>query len=121
MAILGPQIIVVERNAAGSYVDGVYVPGVADPPFQVVGSVDVMNNRIVDMLPEGARTRARFILYCDSQQPKLKVTDLSDPRNGDKLTVQGKSYRVTEIGDWTHHVIGVPHVQYVMLEIGDDE
>jgi hypothetical protein len=121
MAILGPQTITVERNAAGTYVDGVYVPGAADAPFTVVGAIDVAPPRIVDMLPEAARVRARWTLYCDSLQTALKVTDLAVPRSGDKLTVRGFSYRVTEVGDWTHHSMGVPHRQYIMLEIGDDE
>jgi hypothetical protein len=118
--ILGRKTLKVVRDIGRAHVGGQYQPSLA-PPFFVVASVQPMDPKAVEMLPESARLSAKFALFADALQPELKTTELSGQTEADRVEYRGKQYRVTSLGDWTAHAAGIPHNAYAMLLIGDDE
>ena len=116
------ETLTVDRVAPGSYVSGLWVNGAASD-FTIDGSVQPFQFRSRQLLPEGMRTFAKYKFFADSpDQPKLISVDIGDFQNGDTVTrSDGNSYKVFEVADWSHDVDGCPHVEYALLEVGDDE
>ena len=61
MRLLGALGLSVTRTD-GSYVDGVWTPGVAST-FAIEGSIQPMSGRELLLLPEGQRSRGAWTLY----------------------------------------------------------
>jgi len=122
MTILAPKKFTIRRQSeAGSYVYGKWVPSTTTDQFTVIGSLQPLNAREIEMLPEGTRTKARFSFYCESNQPFLKTTDLNGQKGSDRFLWNGNEYLVFAIGDWQLHLNGIPHKAYVLIEVGNDE
>ncbi len=122
MTLLGTVPLTVTRQAAGSYVDGEWVDGGGGPStFTVVGSVQPISPELLDMLPEGARVSARFVVYVEASEPDVYTVDVGGQVRPDRIEYQGRDYMVQSVGDWTSHVTGIPYREYTMLAVGEDE
>lgn len=120
MSILGEQPLMVTRDSGGSYVDGKYQANPA-PPFRMLASVQPLDPEMIQRLPEGARTSAKFALFADDMQPVLRTAQLNPLTESDIVEYLGRAYRLESLGDWTAHSDGLPHFAYAMIKIGDDE
>lgn len=117
--VLGIEQLLVTRRVGG-YSDHEYVVAV-DSTFDILISLQPVGGRILEQLPEGARTRARWAGYASIDQPVLRGTDLATQEPPDLITRDGVEYEVHAIADWTGHDQGLPHHAYVLMAIGDDE
>lgn len=119
--ILAPnKFTIIRENEAGSWAYGKYVPG-ETTRFTVIGSLQPLKAREVELLPEAARTKAKFSFYCEDNQEYLKTTDLNGSKGADRLLWNNREYMLFGIGDWQLHLSGVPHKAYVLIEAGVDE
>lgn len=119
--ILAPNnFSIIRESEAGSWVNGKWVPG-ETTRFTVTGSLQPLTQREVEMLPEAARTKAKFAFYCENNQEFLKTTDLAETKGADRLLWNGREYMLFGVGDWHLHLTGVPHKAYALIEVGVDE
>lgn len=111
---------VIREDVPGAYVNGEYVRGETSE-FTVEGSIQPANPREVEQLEEGARTRARWSLYCDEDQRILKTTDLDVGAGADRVMHKGQEYLLFAVDDFTGHQDGLPYRGYLLIEIGKNE
>jgi len=72
------------------------------------------------MLPEAARTTARFIIYAHDDQPEVYTIETYQPGfSADTIAYKGKAYLVTTDGDWADMPLG--YNGYILLAYGPDE
>lgn len=105
--ILGSSVFTVTRSAAGAFVDGFYVAG-ATTTWSVRGSLQPLNERELQLLPEASRTQARWILLYDSKQTEIIA--------GDNVSAKGGNYLALLLQDWTLHT-ALPYRAVVLGEI----
>ncbi len=91
------------------------------PTFNVRASVQPVTPELIDQLPEGARTSARFVMYAPAGEPLIITADIGEQRRPDIVTYNGRNYKTQSIGDWSAHTTGLPHQELVMVQVGDDE
>ena len=122
MSQLGEVTMTVTRKLPGSYVapDDAWVDG-GETTFDLVASVQPVTPQLAEMLPEGSRESARFSMYAEVDQPVLYTVDIDEGRRPDRVEYNGRSYWTQSIGDWTTDSDGIPHYEYVMLSVGDEE
>jgi hypothetical protein len=121
MSVLGEVTMPITRLDPGAWVDGEWVNGASAGALSITASVQPVTPELIDMLPEGARTSARFVMYAEAGQTQMITADIGESRRPDRVTFQSRDYMVQSIGNWSAHVTGLPHQEYVMLQVGDDE
>jgi len=118
--LLGSRQLSVRRPAKGTYVDGVYVKG-ADASLTVVGALQPLNFREIEMLPEGQRQRARFKLYT---YDLMQIATPEDETIGDRVDVDDLTLIVHGLADYANALpqtfgtlqpCGVNHRKYLLL------
>jgi hypothetical protein len=122
MSQLGEVTMTVTRKLPGAYVPpgDVWVDG-ADSTFAFTASVQPITPWLAEMLPEGSRASARYSMYAEIDQPVLYTVDIDEGRRPDRVEYKGRSFWVQSIGDWTSDDDGIPHYEYVLLSVGEDE
>ena len=97
MKLLNLETLTVTRYAAGAYgSDGVYVPG-STTTLTVQATVQPLNGKDLQILPEGLRTREAFKLYTATE---LRTTDQTAGTLSDIVTRGGALYDVQQVGPW---------------------
>jgi len=114
---LGQQSLTVTRQT-GSYVDGVWTLA-ADSTFGIVGSIQQLSARELQLLPEGERTREQRILYSLTQLRTAKLDTQVPP---DEVTYDGRQWRVQDRRYYDQATAGpLQHYRYRLVAVGDDE
>ncbi len=124
MTQLGEVTMTVTRQAPGDYnaITGKWEDGGGGPStFEIVASVQPVTPQLAEMLPEAARESARFSMYAEVDQPQLITVDIGSRRRPDRVEYAGRNYWCQSIGDWSTDTDGIPHYEYVMLSVGEDE
>jgi hypothetical protein len=119
MSLLGSEIVTVTPQTQ-ALVSGKYklVPGT---PYTVRGTVLPVPGQVLAMMPEGARTSARFVLYVEGN-PAIVTTDNASPEKpADRITRGGFEYTVTSNLDLSVHTTGLPHRSFILHRKGGDE
>jgi len=119
LTILALQTLAASRRG-GNYVDGQYALSTV-ATFPLRASVQPIERETAQQLPEGARKRAKFVLYADDRESALRVVSQGNLGPSDLIEFRGESYELMAIGDWTTHAAGIPHREYIMLSVGEDE
>ena len=104
--ILGARSYIVTRSAPGSFSGGYYVPG-AGSTWTIEASKQPLDARTLDLLPEGARTEARWSLLFDDGQELAA---------GDRVAIDGVPYLVMALSDWRDHE-ALPYRSAVLGEV----
>ena len=117
MTLLGQETLTVTPYTV-TETNGVLTPS-AGTPFTVKGTVLPISDRALEMLPEGARTSARFELYVEGTSPTPQTA--STGRAADRTVWGGRTYKLIATRDYTQHTTGLPHRRYVLAEVGSDE
>lgn len=91
------------RRAAGTYVNGVFVPG-AETPLSIESSVQPASEIELRLLPEARREDGAYSLRSESEI-----------RNGDIFTLFGDEYEVLRLQVWQNGVI--PHYMAVAVRM----
>lgn len=115
----------VHRTAQGSVVDGDFVPG-SPSEFPVVGVLDPLTPKQIEQLPEGSRTKAKWQLTLDADQPELRSVDIVGDTAADRVAYKGRLLVVHAIWDASDPPLGSPggelaHRHYHLTEEGADE
>jgi hypothetical protein len=72
------------------------------------------------MLPEGARTSARFIIYADDTQAKLYTVERDEEGfAADTVEYDGEDFVTTTTDDWNGRNLG--YRAYILLMFAPDE
>lgn len=97
-------ILTVKRTSAGSYVDGIYVPG-AESNFKSVISPQQPTPKQLLVLPEGQRDKD--IMMFISKKPLRTLSD-RDGTPADIVVFKGREYEIIQLADWETfgHTIG---------------
>lgn len=119
MSLLGEEDVSVQHRAAAVVAgrdvetdDGAAVP--------MVASVQPIAGKFVEILAEGARRGASFMMIVENA-PDLRVTDLVLKRASDIVTrANGDRFRTVTVHDWSIHKRGLPHRVATLEEIGQD-
>lgn len=120
MTLLGASSYTVTRQP-GHWVEGVWSANGEPTTFAIIGCAQLATAREVEMLPEGARTSARLILYVEAGQADLHTTDISAQTVADEIAIDGRDYMVLSEADWRQAGIGLRHRAYALAEVGEDE
>ena len=96
---LESEIVTVTRRAAGSRTKGLVTPG-ASSTLTVSASVQPITPRQAQMLPEGIRQSASFVVFSGTE---LKATDPLTGAVGDTISYRGRTWEIVSVEDWTQH------------------
>ena len=124
MSQLGERTMTVTRPLPGAYnaTTGKWEDGAGPPQqFLITASVQPITPFLAEMLPEGSRASARYSMYAEIDQPPLFTVGVAEGRRPDRVAYQGRDWWTQSIGDWTSDEDGIPHYEYVMLSVGEDE
>lgn len=108
---LGRQTLSGLRDIAGSLVKGIWVDG-GDTAFTTIVSVQPLDAREMNMLPEGRRTSQAFKLY---GQDQLVTVNKSAGTNPDILTINGDNFEVLSSEPWQSNIRN--HYKSVVVKI----
>ncbi len=108
------------RPGAWSDTTGLWVPDVGSySTFTVNASrPQPVGPELLQRLPEGARTSARYVIYAEDTEPTLQLIEDADTA-ADYVAYDGKDYLVTSAAKWAGMPLG--HRAYVLLEVAADE
>ena len=113
--VLDPITLSVTRRP-GAWTAGEWVPNVAgSTTFTILASrPQPVGPETLEMLPEGARSSARFMICVPDGQPELYMVEHAD-HAADYVAYAGRSHLVTLAEDWTGMPLG--YRAYVLLEV----
>lgn len=116
----------VKRYAEGTVVDGDLVAP-APTELEVVGVIDPLTPRQLELLPQGTRQRAKWqLLVEDPLQPVLRLASVVGQTESDRIVYAGREYVVESDMDFSDPPAGDPggdtaHHNYVLAEESEDE
>jgi hypothetical protein len=114
MSMLGQQTLNVTRYSSGGFVDGEWVEGAASA-FTIQASVQPVNGRELETLPEGQRTRRTYKVYTDT------LLQVATPESrSDRIAYGTKALEVQSVKDYSTHMTGLPHYKVLASEPGSD-
>lgn len=104
----------------GAWTDGPWVPG-ATSTFDIkAGRPQPLGGALLEMLPEGVRSTARFMIYVHDDQAALHlVEDDEDDLAADRIAYKGTAHLATSAESWEDMPLG--HKAYILLAWGPDE
>jgi hypothetical protein len=71
------------------------------------------------MLPEGARSTARFLIIVPDGQPAVILVDAAAANASDHIQYAGREFLVASIDDWSNRPLG--YKSLALLEVAADE
>jgi hypothetical protein len=120
MTILGTETVTVQHYLATT-IDGRRGISADGSPFTLIGSIQPVTGKMIEMLPEGARESAEYVMYVEGD-PDLRIMSIDDQYAADRvMRTDGNTYEVVEIMRWEIHGAGLPHKAVALKRIGDDE
>lgn len=96
----------INRTAAGTMVKGKFVNSGAVTPVSILASVQPLQGKDVNLLPEGRKTSQAVWIYTDTQLIPLTATT-----NPDILLAFGSEFEVLTVEPWQSNVI--PHYKCI--------
>lgn len=120
MTLLGSSTYTVTRQPGAWGTDGTWSSTGSPTTFDIVGSPQVVTAHEAELLPIGARTSARLVLYVEADQTELRTSDINGQTAADRIKISGVDYVVLSVADWTQHT-ALRHRAYALAEVGDDE
>ena len=119
MTILATELVTVQRRN-GAYVDAEFVAS-APSVFNAILGIQPAPGRVLMQLPERARGREAMIAFASAEQPALRTGGVSGELPDRVVRASGDTYEVHAVADWTPHTAGIPHRQYTLVRVADDE
>jgi len=114
------EIPMVAYRRPGQWVNGDWntLPGVTVINF-VGGRPQPAGPELVEMLPEGARSTARFVFWVQDDQPTLQTIDDDGTEAADYIEWRGSYHVLVSLEDWSNLPLG--HHAYAMIAVAPDE
>lgn len=113
--MLGAKAYTGKRFAAGSFVDGDWVPG-AESALSIFGTVRPMKPRDVVLLKEGEELSDHRKLYTATE---LRPADRSTKTPADRVVIGGEDFEVVGIHDNTNG--GLSHYKVILRRLMEGE
>lgn len=107
----------VRRRDPGSYVNGNWTPAGTYTEFQIIASIQPINGRELQMMPEGQRTREMVRIYTKSG---LRPTIEQQNVKGDLVSYKGRQWEVQKVEEWEFSWDGLAHFKAIALLVEDD-
>lgn len=92
-------ITIVQDDAAGTWVDGLWVAPSSTQTDTIPALVTKASGRDVDKLPEGQRARDVIRVSLDADGPVLRTSDRAAGINADRVIWRGSTYEVVHVQD----------------------
>jgi hypothetical protein len=119
MTILAEEPVTIQRRT-GAYVDGeLTVTGLTTEPL-IIG-IQPAPGRVMLQLPERARGRETLVGRAAAEQPELRTIGAAGLLADRIVRATGSIYEVQGVADWTQHTDGIPHREYTLVRVGEDE
>jgi hypothetical protein len=119
MTILAEEPVTIQRRTA-VYLDGVLaVTGLTTEPM-IIG-LQPAPGKIIMQLPERARGRETLVGFAAIEQPELRTIGASGTLPDRIIRASGSVYEVQGVADWTPHTDGIPHREYTLVRVAEDE
>lgn len=96
LAQLGTETVTISRMAAGSYTLGRWTDG-ATSTFDISASVQPLNPREIQDLPENRRFTESLKLYTETE---LRAGSVNSSTQPDEFTRDGKDYEILSVAKW---------------------
>lgn len=112
--ILGAKPYTVTRPGAVTYPDGDPVEA-AGTTFVIEASIQPLSGRELTLMPEALRTRAQHEMFTTAE-----LQTGGEGQNPDRVDVNGETFEVWQVHDWTPHLSGAPHYEYLLLAPSGD-
>lgn len=108
------ETITLKRKAAGTYVNGRWVPG-SVTTSSIRATVEPMKPQELQILPEGLRSRLPIYIYTNEE---LKTASVADSKEPDILTYNDLDYEVHQVQNWTQMI---PHFKVMCLRLTEGD
>jgi hypothetical protein len=106
------QAITLKRvNAAGTYTKGKWTES-ARTSSTIYGSIQPLDPKEMQLLPEGRRESESFRIYTDT---KLLPASDASKKNADLLTIGAVDYEVLSCATWQNNVIN--HYKAIVVKV----
>ena len=92
------EAITITRKAAGTYVSGVYIPGVTSS-INAIASIQPLNGKELQALPELQHAKEVYKIYTSTEL--LTVNDALGTR-ADIVSFGGKTFEVQKVEPWQY-------------------
>ncbi len=110
---LDAMLLTVTRRP-GAWTDGSWVPSTTGSTFNITASrPQPVGPELMEMLPEAARTSARYVVYVSDDQERLYLVE-DATHAADYVAYEGKQHLVTSAERWAGMPLG--YRSYVLLE-----
>lgn len=104
----------------GAWTDGPWVPDSGTTYNLLASRPQPVGPELLQMLPEGARSSARFVIYAADDQPDVHLIDDETERlAADVVLYESWGYLATTIDNWASRPLG--YKAYILLSYGPDE
>lgn len=118
-SVLDKETLTVTRRP-GDWTDGTWVFDTPTTLSLEASRPQPVGPETLQMLPEGARSSARFIIYAEDDQAELYMVGRDrEDYAADTIAWDGEDYVVTTVGDWNGRALG--YRAYILLAFGPDE
>lgn len=119
MTILHTEEVTVERRK-GAFVDSIFQTTSTDT-FKVEMGIQPAPGRVIQQLPWRARMRGVLVGRADKMQKRLRSAGLPGQVPDRILRGDGDRFEVHADADYTTHMGGIPHREYTLVRVSEDE
>lgn len=111
------RTLTVTRGEAGYYdqITGLRVKG-AESNFDILSSVQPTTPEIMELMPEGDRTKESFTLFTIT---KLQISDIDNETPADFVFIDNEKFIVKKVSKWQNNIID--HYKVVVIKDGRDD
>lgn len=110
--------VVVKRQGAGDYVDGVFVKVEADVVFSIKATVQpVSAGDIMHMTPDGYLNSVTYVLYTKTQL----ITAKGSLQNADIVIIDNESFLVVRVDKWKFYNTCIDHYRILVAKENFDD
>lgn len=108
------------ESVAASITESVITESVPGAPFEIVASApQPVGPETIEMIPEGARASARYLIYVPDGQADLILIDATGANAADHAQYDGREFLIASINNWESRPLG--YKGYALLEVSADE
>ncbi len=119
MTILHEEPVTIQRRT-GAFVDALFVVNSLTTLKLDIG-LQPAPGRVIMQLPERARGRETLVGRAEVDQPAMRTVGVL-PNLPDRIVREsGSTYEVQSVVDWSVHTDGIPHREYALVRVADDE
>lgn len=98
----GSKHRVTRQRKEGSYIEGKWVPTGRVETFQIIASIQPIDGDMLEMLPEGERSKEMRTLYTTT---KLQTVNENKTINADIVSIDDGDWEVQKVEKWNPNML----------------